>query len=172
MSFDSKDQTTISTLEKSESINQSKLHTYVHTYIHTKREKNEKSKNITIVSYNNDNFSRLTEIARRNKTSASAIISNFVDCFVEYFDEKPPTMDMFLDPDFVQTPQITDAVIEKIIPFLKKQDSQTLESLDVNLFMAHVYARVLASLNPEDRKTLTTDYGYVWKTFYQTMRHR
>lgn len=132
-----------------------------------KRERTEKSTNTQIITYNKDNFLKLQEIAKRNKTSASAIISNFIDCFVEYFDEKPQTLDMFLDPDFVQTPLITDPAIEKILPFLRKQDTRTLESLDTNLYIAHVYARVLAGMEPDKRKTLTSDYLMVWRTFYK-----
>jgi hypothetical protein len=159
--------TIISTSSKSENDNQSKLHVYIHTYIHTKREQTDKTRRASIVTYDNEKFLRLIEIAKRNKTSASAIISNFIDCFVEYFDEKPATLDQFLDPDFVQTPKVTDLAEEVILSYLKKQDTQTLQHLDSNLYRAHVFARVLAQMKPDQRRTLTSDYPYVWRTFYK-----
>jgi hypothetical protein len=131
------------------------------------RSKDAKSTNTQIITYNKDSFLRLQEIAKRNKTTASAIISNFIDCFVEYFDEKPVTLDQFLDPEYVAEPAITEPAISKIVPFLKKQDTRTLEYIDENSYMTHVFARVLSRLPPDQRKTLTDDYPYVWRTFYK-----
>lgn len=162
--FHSTNETTSS--QKNENSDQSRLHKYIHTYVNTKREKNEKTKTTTIITYNYENLLRLIEIAKRHKTSASAIISNFVDCFVEYFDEKPVTMDVFLDPDYIQTPSVTDTVEERILPFLKKQETRVLESIDINLFRAHVFARVLSKMNPEERKSIP-DYLTVWRTMYK-----
>lgn len=157
--------TDVSTLPNT-SPNTQTIHTYIHTYIR-KREKERDSKTATVVIYNPEKFTRLQEICLRNKTNISSVISNLVDLVVDYFDEKPTTMDSYLDPNYMPTPNILDHVEEKILPFLKKQDSKTLGLLDSAFFRAHVWARVLSGLPVEKRKDLTSDYLYVWRTWYK-----
>lgn len=145
--------------------NTSHVHMYIHTYM-KKREKGNNTTSTHITVYDKERFTKLQEIAIRNKTNVASIINNFIDTFVNYFDEKPQTLDSFLDPDYIPCPSLLDQR-EKIIEFIKKQDNKTLDSLDLILYQAHVYARVLAS-NPEKRKLLEDlDYVSLWRNYYK-----
>jgi hypothetical protein len=131
-----------------------------------KREKGNNTTSTHLTIYNKENYQKLQEIALRNNTNIASIMNNFLDIFVNHFDEKPQTLDSFLDPDYVPCPTILDTD-ERIINFIKKQDSKVLESLDSILYRAHVYARVLSS-NPQKRKMLEEmDYVSIWRTYYK-----
>lgn len=140
-------------------------HTHIRTYM-KKREKGDNTTTTNLTVYNKDNYQKLQEIALRNNTNVSSILSNFIDSFANHFDEKPQTLDSFLDPDFVPCPILLDSD-EKIINFVKKQDQTTLETLDSVLFRAHVYARIL-SANPQKRKMIEgMDYVSLWRNYYK-----
>ncbi|WP_268543690.1 hypothetical protein [Candidatus Nitrosotenuis cloacae] len=132
-----------------------------------KRKREEKTRNTNLVLYDSDSFKILQEIGRKNNTDASSIISNFVDVFIRYFDEKPNTLDSYIDPDYVSTPSILDHPEEKMLPFLRKQDASTLNALAESAYHLHVWAKVLAKLSSEGRKTVTSDYPYVYHTLYR-----
>lgn len=142
---------------------------HVHMYIHTYMKKREKGNNTTathITIYDKENFTKLQEIAIRNKTNIASILNNFIDVLVNHFDDKPQTLDSFLDPDYIPCPTLLEPR-DKIIEFIKKQDNKTLDSLDLVLYQAHVYCRVLAS-NPEKRKLLEgLDYVSLWRNYYR-----
>lgn len=161
------EQTSVSTLEKFDTTKTNKNHvyTYIQTYM-KKRKKEEKTESTNLVFYNFDSFKILQEIARRNNTNASSIISNFVDFFIRYFDEKPNTLDPYLDPDYVATPSILDHPEEKMLPFLRKQDTAMLQALADSAYHLHVWTTVLTKMTSEQRKTVTSDYRYVYNTFY------
>ena len=153
-------------LSKQSTPNTNHVYTYIHTYM-KKRKREEKTRNTNLVFYNFDNFKLLQDMARRNNTDASSIISNFVDFFTKYLDERPNTLDSYLDPDYVSVPSILDHPEEKVLPFLRKQDAATLESLADSAYHLHAWAKILAKMTLEQRKTITSDYSYAYKTFYR-----
>jgi hypothetical protein len=143
-----------------------KIKTIPTSVILQKREKGEKTDTAHLIIYDPESFGRLQDIARKNNTNTSSIISNFIDYFTSQYADKPPTLDTFTDPNHTTTPSILDSE-EKIIKYIKTLDEKTLLALDSIFYHAHVYSRVLSE-NPNKRDMLSNmEYGPMWHAWYR-----
>lgn len=70
------------------------IHTYIHTYME-KRTKNTTTTNTNVIFYDGKYLEELKEIAFRNKTNVSSIISNLSREFVLLFKSETPQKTLF-----------------------------------------------------------------------------
>lgn len=79
-------------LEKTKS--QDHAYTYIHTYME-KRKRKDNTKNTNVIFYDGKDLSELKEIALRNNTDVSSIVSNLVREFNLLFKCKTPQKTLF-----------------------------------------------------------------------------
>lgn len=95
----------ITTKNISEKTNsQDHVYMYIHTYME-KRKRKENSKNTNVVFYDGLDLSQLKEIALRNGTDVSSIVSNLVREFNLLFKSKTPQKTLF---NFDDTEHVLD----------------------------------------------------------------
>jgi len=78
--------------EKEDSLNH--IHTYIHTYME-KRTKKTTTTNTNVIFYDGKDLEELKEIAFRNKTNVSSIVSNLSREFVLLFKAETPQKTLF-----------------------------------------------------------------------------
>lgn len=120
----------------------------------------------SIQIYEKEIFKKFQAIALEQGKSASEIIWQFITTTVGKLEGEKITLDKFTDPNYIQCPSILDSD-EKIINFIKKQDTKTLEKLDTILYRAHVYARIFSSLPSRREMLAQMDYVSLWRNYYK-----
>ena len=139
------------------------VYTNIHTYS-KKRQDKKNSKTTNVIFYNKNSHLTLQEYALHNDTDVSSIISNVVDDLVRGLDEKPNTLEPFIDPDYVPTPEIMES-IDKIVNFLEKQDVGNLKKLEEKFYHAYVYCVAFSQMEKEDRKEMKNQYIFLYQKY-------
>ena len=139
------------------------VYTNIHTYKEKRRNKNN-SKTTNIIFYNKESHRKLQDYAFHNDTDVSSIISNVVDELVKGLDEKPITLDPFIDPDYIPTPEL-EAEKEKVIDYLERQDSEKLKDLESRFYQYYTYSVAFAQMNKTERKEKRNDYLYLYQKY-------
>lgn len=120
----------------------------------------------SIQIYDKETFKKFQAIALEQGKTVSEIIWQFITTTVSKLEGEKITLDKFTDPNYISCPSLLDSD-DKIINFIKKQDTKTLEKLDSVLYRAHVYARVFSTL-PSRREILQQmDYVSIWRNYYR-----
>lgn len=142
-------------------------HTYIHTYTHMKKRRREigkTEKRTNVIFYDEDNLKKFQEICRHNNTDVSSVLSNLVDLLVANFDEKPVTLDKYVDPNYMPTPEIS-APIEKYQDFLKKQNLESRKDYATKFYRAYTLAEAYTQMTPQEIEEHGHDHLYLWKKY-------
>ena len=80
------------------------VYTYIHTYME-KRKRKENTKNTNVIFYDGKDLEELKELAFRNNTDVSSIVSNLIREFLLLFKSESPQKTLF---NFEDKPEIID----------------------------------------------------------------